>query len=79
MGIYHAITSTVYMFRDFHNRKSIISNEDYGQNFFHRGDGGGGVCVVSGDCVCSHALFGLNTLEWLHPMGNDSFDSYKGI
>ena len=49
VGIYLAITSTVYMFRDFHNRKSTISSEDYRQNFFHRGDGRGGVCV----CVCS--------------------------
>lgn len=81
VGIYLAIVSTVYMFRDFHNRKSTISSEDYRQNFFHRGDGRGGVCVcmfaVSG--VHSYALIGLNTLGWLHPMGNDGFDSYKGI
>lgn len=37
------------------------------------------VCVMSGGYVCSRALLGLNTLGWLHPMGNDSFDSYRGI
>lgn len=37
------------------------------------------VCVFAVSGVHSYALIGLNTLGWLHPMGNDGFDSYKGI
>lgn len=78
MDIYHAIMPTVSMFKDFHNRKPTISNEDFRQNF-HHGDGRGGACVHVqrlGGWVGSHALFGLITLFGV--MGNDSFDSYKG-
>lgn len=81
VGIYFVIMFIVYMFRDFYNRKLIISSEDYRQNFFYRGDGRGGVCVcvfvVSG--VYFYVLIGLNILGWLYFMGNDGFDSYKGI
>lgn len=53
MGIYLAIMSTVYMFRDFYNRKSTISNEVYRQNFFHRVDGRGGVWCEGRPCTPS--------------------------
>lgn len=37
------------------------------------------VCAWAVSGVHSYALIGLNTLGWLYPMGNDGFDSYKGI
>lgn len=60
MGIYYAIMPTVSMFRDFHNRKSTIGNEDYRQNFFHHGDGRGGVCA----CTVAGRLGGLSCFVW---------------
>lgn len=60
MGTYHAIMSTVSMFRGFHNRKSTISNEDYRQNFFHQGDGRGGVCA----CKVTGRLGVLSCFVW---------------